>query len=206
MFSCTSHRCLFPFALLVWLKRHGTQLREQDQLGALFEEALMHTNTCLFRLIAASWLVGLLLPPLVQAQAPSIQFFMPDGSLPPREIRFTMAIDNGRIETFFTDSKGKFLLTRLLGLNPTAEYRITVPGDGGSFDTTTYSFKEYGAVYYITIYLKPLRSRAVAPAKVIDLAEVDVKVPEEATSAYAGAMRSFKEGQREEAIRGLQRA
>src|SRR5258706_14654839 len=52
---------------------------------------------------------------LCNAQAsPAIQFFLPDGSLPPRELRFTMAIDNGRIETFFTDSKGKFLLTRLL--------------------------------------------------------------------------------------------
>src|SRR5712692_8551630 len=107
----------------------------------------MHKNTRLLRLIAA-WLIALLLPLFAQAQAaPSIQFFMPDGSLPPRELRFTMAIDNGRIETFFTDSKGKFLLTRLLGLNPNAEYRITVSSDGTSFDTTNYSFKEYSGVY-----------------------------------------------------------
>jgi Flp pilus assembly protein TadD len=166
----------------------------------------MHTNTRPLRLMAA-WLIALLLPLFAQAQAaPSIQFFMPDGSLPPRELRFIMAIDNGRIETFFTDSKGKFLLTRLLGLNPNAEYRITVSGDGTSFDTTSYSFKEYSGVYYIPIYLNPLRSPATLPAKVIDLAEFDVRVPEEAKQAYAGAIRAFTEGQSEDAIRGLERA
>jgi Flp pilus assembly protein TadD len=153
-----------------------------------------------------------LLGPLVLAQAsqpgqsaPSIQFFMPDGTLPPREIRFEMAMDNGRIETFFSDSKGKFLLTRLLGLKPDAEYRVTVTGDGTSFDTTTVSFKEYG-VYYIPIYLKPLSHRPTPPAKLIDLAEFDGQAPVEARQAYEGAIRSFNEGQREEAIRGLERA
>ena len=153
-----------------------------------------------------SAIVALSAAALCHAQAsPSIQFFLPDGSLPPREVRFTMATDNGRIETFFSDSKGKFLLTRLLGLKPDSEYRITVIGDGASFDTTTYSFKEYG-VYYIPIYLKPLKSRATPPAKMIDLAESDVKVPDEAKQAYAGAMSAFREGRRDEAISGLERA
>src|SRR4030095_444097 len=89
---------------------------------------------------AASFLLTLLLSVVAAAQAPpSIQFFMPDGSLPPREIRVEMAMDNGRVETFFTDSKGKFLLTRLLGLKPDAEYRVTVTSDGSSYDTTTMS-------------------------------------------------------------------
>ncbi|HXU40178.1 MAG TPA: tetratricopeptide repeat protein [Blastocatellia bacterium] len=144
---------------------------------------------------------------LAQAQAsPSIQFFMPDGSLPSRELRFTLTTDSGRIETYFTDSKGKFLLTRSLGLKPDAEYRVTMTGDGTSFDTTTHSFKEYSAVYYITVYLNPLRSRPVAPTKVVDLAEFDVRVPEGAKQGYAEAMALFKEGRREEAVRGLERA
>jgi len=41
---------------------------------------------------------------------------------------------------------------------------------------------------------------------VVDLAEFDVKVPEEAKQVYAEAMRAFKEGQRDEAIRGLEHA
>jgi Flp pilus assembly protein TadD len=166
----------------------------------------MHSKTRLLRLLAA-WSVVLVLPLSAAAQAsPSIQFFMPDGTLPSRELRFTMAIDNGRIETFFTDSKGRFLLTPSLGLKPSAEYRITIVSDGNSFDTTNYTFKEYSAVYYVTVYLKPLRANPVPPARVIDLEELDVKGPEEAKQAYADAMRAFKEGQREEAIRGLERA
>lgn len=165
----------------------------------------MRPLTSLLRL-AGALLVALLLPVLARGQAsPSIQFFMPDGTLPPRELRFEMSMDNGRIETFFTDSKGKFLITRTLNLKPDAEYRITVIGDGTSFDTTTHSFKEYG-VYYIPIYLKPLRAPPLPPAKLVDLAELDVKVPADARQSYEAAMRSLRYGQREEAIRGLERA
>jgi Flp pilus assembly protein TadD len=155
---------------------------------------------------AAIFLLVLLLPVLAIAQAPpSIQFFMPDGSLPSREIRFEMAMDNARIETFFTDSKGKFLLTDSLGLKPDAKYRVTVTGDGTSFDTTTVSFKEYG-VYYITIHLKPLSSLPTPPAKLVDLAEFDGLVPAEARRAYEAAIQSYNQGKREEAIRGHERA
>ena len=158
------------------------------------------------RWLTAASLVAFLLPVLALAQAsPSIQFFMPNGTYPPREIRFEMAIDNGRVETFFSDSKGKFLLTRLLGLKPDAEYRITVIGDGASYDTTTLSFKEYG-VYYIPIYLKPFSTQPTPLAKLVDLAEFDAGIPGEAKQAYEGAIRSFKEGQREEAVRGLEHA
>jgi Flp pilus assembly protein TadD len=155
---------------------------------------------------AAIVLLVLLLPVLATAQAPpSIQFFMPDGSMPPREIRFELAMDNGRVETFFTDSKGKFLLTRLLGLKADAEYRVTVTGDGTSFDTTTVSFKEYG-VYYIPIYLKPFTSRPTPPGKLVDLAEFDGQVPADAKQAYESAIHSFNQGKRDEAIRGLEHA
>lgn len=157
--------------------------------------------------LPAALFLSLALFVLAGAQAsPSIQFFMPDGSLPSRELRFTLTTDGGRIETYFTDSKGRFLLKQSLGLEPDAEYRVTTIGDGTSFDTTTQTFKEYSAVYYITIYLRPLRSKPVAPPKVVDLAEFDVKVPEEAKKVYTEAMEAFKKGDREEGVRGLERA
>jgi hypothetical protein len=54
----------------------------------------------------------LLASTVVYAQAPSaVQIFMPDGSRPERELRFTLTRDDGRVETLFTDSKGKFQLT-----------------------------------------------------------------------------------------------
>jgi Flp pilus assembly protein TadD len=165
----------------------------------------MRPTTVLVRIVAGT-LITVLFPVFALTQAsPSIQFFMPNGTYPPREIRFEMGIDNGRIETFFSDSKGKFLLTRLLGLKPDAEYRIKVLGDGLTFDTTTFTFKEYG-VYYIPIYLKPLTHPPTPPAKLVDLAEFDAEVPSEAKQTYELALRSFKEGHREEAIRGLERA
>lgn len=164
----------------------------------------MHSKT--HRQLIATWLLALSLPLLVHGQAsPSIQFFMPDGTLPPREMRFTMAMDNGRIETFFTDSKGKFLITRSLNLKPDAEYRVTVLSDGLAYDTTSVTFKEFG-VYYIPIYLKPFRAAATKPAGLIDLAEFDVLAPEDARQAYSVAMRAYKDGQRDQAVRDLERA
>src|SRR6185503_15061012 len=48
--------------------------------------------------VAALLVVGLLFPSLVPAQAPpSIQFFMSDGSLPDRQLRFTLTTENGSV-------------------------------------------------------------------------------------------------------------
>ena len=137
--------------------------------------------------------------------APSIQFFMPNGAIPEREIRFTLMSDSGRIEVYFTDSRGRFIMSRTLGLKTDAEYRLIVQGDGTTFDTTTATFREFG-VYQVQVFLKPLRSPAVKPAAVVDLAEFDSLAPEEARQAYTEAMRVYKEGQRDKAVQGLERA
>lgn len=135
----------------------------------------------------------------------SIQFFMPDGSLPTREIRFTLESDSGRIETYFSDSKGKFLLSRILGLKPDARYQVTVQSDGTSFGTTTTSFKEYG-VYYISVFLQPLRRPAPSPAGLIDVAEFDALAPDQARQTYQAALRAYQDGKADEAVHGLKRA
>ena len=136
---------------------------------------------------------------------PSIQFFMPDGSLPTHEIRFTLESDAGRVETFFSDSKGKFLLSRILGMKSDAGYMLTVPSDGTSYGTTTARFREYG-VYYIPVFLQPMRRPATKPAGVVDLAEFDLQAPDEAKQVYQPAWRAYQNGQVDEAVRGLQRA
>lgn len=170
----------------------------------------MRVNAPALRLVFASLLCSILAV-FSQGQAgqggapPSIQFFMPDGSLPPRELRFMMSADNGRVETFYTDSKGKFLITRQLGLKTDADYTITVQGDGSTFDTTSVSFKEFG-VYYIPVFLRPIKSPATKPAGLVDLAEFDVHAPESARQSYATAMRLLKTGEVEEVIRELERA
>ncbi|HXG90991.1 MAG TPA: tetratricopeptide repeat protein [Blastocatellia bacterium] len=157
------------------------------------------------KLLALVFFISMVVPAKAQAP-PSIQFFMPDGSLPSREIRFTMAVDNGRIEEYFSDSKGRFLMTRQFGIRADAELRITVQSDGRTYDTTVVSIKEFSGVYYIPVFLRPLRSPAVPRANVIDLAEFDTLAPEPARDAYESAMRAMRAGQTEEAARELEHA
>lgn len=142
----------------------------------------------------------------LQAQAPpSIQIFMPDGSLPPREIRLTLISDGGLVETYFTDSKGRFLLTRKEGLKPDAAYTVTITGDGRTFATTTQSFKLYG-VYYIPIFLKPIEDAKPNPIGVVDVGELEAQVPVEARNAFDKANAAMAEGKANEAVERFQQA
>lgn len=137
--------------------------------------------------------------------SPSIQFFMPNGAMPEREVRFTLMSDSGRVEVYYSDSKGRFVMSPMLGLKPSAEYRITAQGDGTTYDTTSITFKEFG-VYQVQIFLRPLQAPATKPARVVDVAEFDSIAPETARQAYAEAMRAYKLGQTDEAVRGLKHA
>jgi Flp pilus assembly protein TadD len=154
-------------------------------------------------------IVGLALCIAVRAQAPSsVQFFMPDGSLPPNELRFSMVSEDGRIvDTFYTDSKGRFLFTRAQGLRSDIGYTITVQSDGRTYDTTTVSFKYYAnTVFYVPIFLRPLTHKTPKPAEVVDLAELDPVAPKEAREAYDGAMNALRTGRAEEAVTKLRNA
>lgn len=142
----------------------------------------------------------------VYAQAPpSVQFFMPDGSLPPREVRFTMTSDDGLVQTYYSDSKGRFLITRKEGLKPDAAYTITVIGDGRTFETTTVSFKNYG-VYYVPIFLNAIEETKTKPAGVVDVSELDAKAPEEARNAFDSANQALREDRVNDAVEQLRYA
>jgi Flp pilus assembly protein TadD len=159
--------------------------------------------------LTASFLMALLFPVFAEAQAPpTIQFFMPDGSLPTRQLRFNLESQDGRIvDVFFTDTKGKFLLARSQGLRPNSGYRISIESDGRTFAATAISFYHYGdGVYFVPIFLKALAPEAVKPAALIDLAELDSSVPKEALDAYNQGMRAFNEGRSDEAIDEIGRA
>ena len=82
----------------------------------------------------------LLAATVVQAQAPSaVQIFMPMAVVPNVNFAFTLTRDDGRVETLFTDSKGKFQLTG--DLNRYREYTFTIESDGRTFDTTTVTLR-----------------------------------------------------------------
>jgi Flp pilus assembly protein TadD len=133
---------------------------------------------------------------------------MPDGSLPTRQLRFNLESHDGRVvDIFFTDTKGRFLLTRSQGLRPNSGYRIRIESDGLSFAGTTVSFYHYGdSVYFVPVFLKALAPEAVKPAGLVDLAELDSSVPKDALDAYNQGMRAFNEGRPHEALSEIGRA
>ncbi|HJQ68160.1 MAG TPA: tetratricopeptide repeat protein [Blastocatellia bacterium] len=153
-------------------------------------------------------LLGFVLSVFSLAQAPpSIQFFMPDGSLPSRELRFNLRTEDGRVDTFFTDSRGRFLITRSQGLTPNAGYIITVESDGRSFDTTTTTFRFYNNfIYHITVFLRPLEAEKAKATGAVDLAELDSQAPQPARAHYESAMEALKAGKVEVAIGSLEKA
>ena len=155
-------------------------------------------SCCTFGLLLALILSAVV--PLTYAQAPaSIQIFMPDGSLPPRPIRFTLTRGDGRIETLFTDTKGKYQFT--LEMIREADYVATVESDGQTFETASTSFRIMRNLpIYATIFLQPYRGNPKAPPSAIDVASLDATVPAEARAAYAEGMKAIEGAQSDQAI------
>ncbi|MGI9069067.1 MAG: tetratricopeptide repeat protein [Pyrinomonadaceae bacterium] len=142
---------------------------------------------------------------VTRGQAPSsIQIFLPNGDRPSRELRLTLTSSDGRVETLFTDSKGKFQLTG--DLNRDREYSISIDGDGRTFGTTTASLRLLRAnVTYLPVFLRPYEGTRRQPNGVIDIAALESEVPAQARSRYAEAMRLIGEGRADEAISALKR-
>jgi tetratricopeptide (TPR) repeat protein len=139
-----------------------------------------------------------------QAGAPSsIQIFMPGGGLPDRPMRFELTRDDGRIETLFTDNKGKFLITGDLVRD--ADYIVRVQGDGRSFASTTVTFRTFrNIVTYVPIFLNPIEgAKRIAPAV---LNAIDLKVPPEAKNSYQAAMDALAHNDTALAIENLKKA
>ncbi len=138
------------------------------------------------------------------AQAPSaVQIFMPNGSRPERELRFTLTRDDGRVETLFTDSKGKFQLTG--DLNRDREYTFTIESDGRTFDTTTATLRLLrGGVSYLPIFLRPFKGDPKTVKGVVNVA--DASVPAEARTHYDRALKLIDEQRAADAISELKAA
>lgn len=139
-----------------------------------------------------------------QAGAPSsIQIFMPSGSLPDRSIRFEITRDDGRIETVFTDNKGKFLITGDLVRD--ADYIVRVTGDGRTFANTVITFRTFrNIVTYVPVFLNPIEGKKMPSPPVLNV--FDLKVPSDAQNAYQQAMLEAGKGETEKAITDLRRA
>jgi tetratricopeptide (TPR) repeat protein len=162
------------------------------------------------RLLLALIICIALAPVPTRAQRPDapsvIQIVMPDGSQPSREMRFTLTRDDGRIETLFTDSKGKYSMAR--DLVSAKGYTVFVESDRQTYDSTTTNFQIVNASIstYVTVYLRPLKSPPVPRARVVDAAELDAGVPPDAQAAYKAGMGAVVKGQTESGIESLKRA
>lgn len=140
------------------------------------------------------------------AQAPpAVQFFMPNGDRPSRELRLQLTRDDGRIETVFTDSKGKFQFTG--DLNGLHDYEVRVEGDGRTFGTTTTSLRFLrGQVSYVPVFLNAHKGPPLPPNEVVDASAFEADVPAEARAAYDRAMKAVGGGRADEAVAELKRA
>ena len=158
------------------------------------------------KLTAAVVVVALCAWGAARAQAPpAIQIFMPDGGRPSRELRLQLTRDDGRVETVFSDSKGKFQFTG--DLNGVHDYEVRIEGDGRTFGTTTARLRFLrGQVNYIPIFLNAHKGPPLPPNEVVDASGFDADVPPEARAAYDRAMKAVGDGRAEEAMAELKKA
>jgi Flp pilus assembly protein TadD len=135
-----------------------------------------------------------------------IQFFMPDGSQPNQVMRFTLMRDDGRVETLFTDSKGKYSMSG--DMVKAGNYTVVVETDRQTYDTTTTLFRivRTSDVDYVTVFLRALKGVRLPPAKVLDLSALDADVPEAARAAYQQGMDLIVKQQTAQGIESLKRA
>jgi Flp pilus assembly protein TadD len=148
---------------------------------------------------AATYVLG-----FAQAGAPSsIQIFMPGGGLPDRPIRFELSRDDGRIETLFTDNKGKFLITGDLVRD--ADFIVRVQGDGRSFASTTVTFRTFrNIVIYVPVFLNPIAGAKRPSPSVLNA--IDINVPANARASYDLAIDALNRKDTEAAIDNLKKA
>ena len=138
------------------------------------------------------------------ASAPpsSVQIFMPNGGMPTRAMLMTVASDEGRTETAFTDSKGIYAMR-----TPTARavnYTLTIRGDEQTFETTPLMFRiEKNSPGRFLVFLKPIASAKLPVNGVVDATTLESNVPSKAHAAYQRAMESIGKGLLEGAIPSL---
>lgn len=140
-----------------------------------------------------------------------IQFFLPGGLLPTREIRFDLRREIGTVEPQTTDKSGRIRVKsrRLGAFGLSAEkYLVAVKGDKGSFGTTTAVLNVGAGQGYAPVFLAPLNNDpAVASANAVEAGVLDQKAPAEAAAAFEAGINAVRAGNREvAAISELTRA
>jgi tetratricopeptide (TPR) repeat protein len=121
-------------------------------------------------------------------------------------VRFTLTRDDGRVESVFTDSKGRYVMAS--DFVKDTGYTVYVEGDRQSYATTTYSFRIYlrNTSGYFSVFLRPFRSPATPRAGVVDAAALDANVPEAARLAYEEGVGLVQKGETAAGAESFERA
>lgn len=143
-------------------------------------------------------------PRLVAQAPPAVQFFLPGGALPLRELRFTLTRSDGRVEILFTDSKGKYQISS--DLLREGDFTLHIESDKRTFATTIHRFRLVRTISYVPVFLRPLEPEKPLKRSVVDVAEYDASVPGAAKAAYEMALKEVAEGRAETAISEFTRA
>lgn len=135
------------------------------------------------------------------------KIYLPGGNLPSQRIRVVLEVTTGGTAAeAFSDSIGNFEFRSL----PGNTYRIVVPGDRQSFDTTQETVEVFGNIsrtYSVQIFLKDKDSEVTVKTRDRLIGAADLQeVPKNAKKAYDRAVKLAQKNKPEEAIRHLQEA
>jgi tetratricopeptide (TPR) repeat protein len=134
------------------------------------------------------------------------KIFLPNGTLPDQRIRVTLELNTGGIaaETF-SDSVGNFEFRSL----PSNSYRVTVPSDNRTYETTQDTVEAYGnfaRTFMVQIYLREKGAeRQLTREKLLSAGDMQ-EVPKAARKPYDQGLKLVKDRKYEEAAAQFQQA
>ena len=133
--------------------------------------------------------------------------FLPSGAMPDQRIRVVLELSTGGIAgEVFTDSVGNFEFRSM----PSNSYRVVVPSDHQSFETTTEIVEVYGnfsRTFLVQIYLKDKDNgiKTTTKDRLLSVAEMQ-EVPKLAKKSYEQGLKRARDNKPEEAIKQFEEA
>ncbi|MCW5970930.1 MAG: tetratricopeptide repeat protein [Blastocatellales bacterium] len=133
--------------------------------------------------------------------------YLPSGGVPDQRIRVVLELSTGGVagETF-TDSIGNFEFRSL----PGNTYRVVVPSDQQSYETTTETIEVFGSLsrtFMVNVFLRDkdavLESRPTN--HILTVADLQ-EVPKDAKKAYEQGLKRARESKHADAVKHFQKA
>lgn len=133
--------------------------------------------------------------------------YLPSGAMPDQRIRVVLELNTGGVAAeVFTDSVGNF---EFRGVTANS-YKVTVPSDHSSYDTTSEMVEVYGTfsrTFIVQLYLKEKDSDILVKPKgrVLSVAEMQ-EVPKPAKKAYELGLKRARDNKPADAIKSFEEA